>query len=639
MFIFSNSFTQPTISDFTPKSGPIGTLVTIVGSNFDPVATNNIVYFGPVRGIISSASPTTLIVAVPIGTMYVPITVTTNFFTAYSSKPFVVTFTGGGSFAAKQDFTTGLVPRMLAVGDLDGDGKVDLAVANKYENNISILINTSTAGVISYAPKIDFPASSSSFISIGDIDGDGKLDLIITNTNVTPNAISVFRNISSPGSIAFTEYDISTQLFPGKVTVGDIDGDGKPDLLLAYPTIGLKMGYFKNISTPGSISFDSELDLVTKGVANAISMGDIDGDGKPDLVLTDITSNIFSVFRNTSSSGLISFDARLDFTTGNSPFTAAIGDLDGDGKADVALTWGYPAFVSIFRNTSIPGSISFSSSQDYPMIDLANDIQISDLDGDGKPEVVPIIENSSPSYISVLNNISTPGNISFAPVVNYLTGLNPFSGAVVDVDGDGMPDLLSANATSGTISILKNQSSVPLPLSLLSFRGILKENEVELIWQTTAELNTSSFEIERSTNENSFSIIGSLKASNNPNGMIYEYPDTNSPEGLIFYRLKMIDINGNFNYSPIISIKHNIDQNIYSVFPNPTNSFIEMKHPVSSDQAYLKIIDITGRIVYSNKDVKGSSQTSIIVANLSHGTYEILWIDKNKTIIKSFIVN
>ena len=639
MFIFSNAFTQPTISDFTPKSGPIGTLVTIEGTNFDPLATNNIVYFGPVRGIISSSSPTTLVVAVPIGTMYTSITVTTNYLTAYSSKPFVVTFTGGGSFAAKQDFATGLVPRMFVVGDLDGDGKVDLAVANKSENNISILINTSTSGVISYAPKIDYPASSSSFISIGDIDGDGKLDIVITNTNVTPNMISIFRNISTPGTIAFTEYDIPTLLFPGKVTIGDIDGDGKPDLLLAYPTIGLKIGYFRNTSTPGLISFDSELDIVTKGVANAISIGDIDGDGKPDLVVTDITSNIFSVFRNTSTIGSISFDPRLDFTTGNSPLTAAIGDLDGDGKADVALTWGYPAFVSIFRNTSIPGSISFSGSQDYPMIDLANDIQISDLDGDGKPEVVPIVENSTPSYISELNNTSTPGNISFAPVVNYLTGLNPFSGAVVDIDGDGMPDLLSANATSGTISILKNQSSVPLPLSLLSFKGFVKENEVELIWQTTDELNTSSFEIERSIDNNTFSVIGSVKASNNPNGMTYEYPDANTPGGILYYRLKMTDINGSFSYSPVISLKLNEDQDVYYIFPNPTNSYIEMKHPVSSDQAYLKIIDITGRIVCSIKDVKGSSQTSIIVANLSHGTYEILWIDNNKTIIKSFIVN
>src|SRR5689334_18951499 len=85
-------FAQPVITSFTPASGPIGTVVTITGQNFDPNPANNIVYFGPVKAIVSSATATSLSVTVPQSAMYVPIAVTVNGLTAYSNKSFVVTF-------------------------------------------------------------------------------------------------------------------------------------------------------------------------------------------------------------------------------------------------------------------------------------------------------------------------------------------------------------------------------------------------------------------------------------------------------------------------------------------------------------------------------------------------------------------
>lgn len=103
----------PTITSFTPASGPIGTAVTITGTNFSLVAADNIVYFGAVKAVVSTASATSLTVTVPTGTTYQPITVTTNTLTAYTNKPFIVTFPSSGtdllpnSFAAKIDYPTG----------------------------------------------------------------------------------------------------------------------------------------------------------------------------------------------------------------------------------------------------------------------------------------------------------------------------------------------------------------------------------------------------------------------------------------------------------------------------------------------------------------------------------------------------
>ncbi|MDO9548381.1 MAG: IPT/TIG domain-containing protein, partial [Candidatus Marinimicrobia bacterium] len=112
----------PTITSFSPTSGPIGTTVTITGANFNTTAENNVVYFGAVKATIISASSTSLTVTVPTGITYQPITVTdiTTGLTAYSAKPFIITFAGGGSitstsFAAKVDNGTGNTPEAVAI--------------------------------------------------------------------------------------------------------------------------------------------------------------------------------------------------------------------------------------------------------------------------------------------------------------------------------------------------------------------------------------------------------------------------------------------------------------------------------------------------------------------------------------------
>jgi len=77
-FLTGHLFAQPTITSFSPASGPVGTVVTISGSNFNPTASQDIVYFGAVRAVVSAATGTSLTATVPIGATYQPITVTTN---------------------------------------------------------------------------------------------------------------------------------------------------------------------------------------------------------------------------------------------------------------------------------------------------------------------------------------------------------------------------------------------------------------------------------------------------------------------------------------------------------------------------------------------------------------------------------
>src|SRR5207249_4271662 len=105
------------------------------------------------------------------------------------------------SFAAKQDFATGTTPRSITEGDLNGDGELDLAVANANSNTVSVLLNTSGLGAATsiFATKQDFVTGTTPLsVTVGDLNVDGKLDLAIANNN--SSTVSVLLNTSAPGA-------------------------------------------------------------------------------------------------------------------------------------------------------------------------------------------------------------------------------------------------------------------------------------------------------------------------------------------------------------------------------------------------------------------------------------------------------
>jgi hypothetical protein len=109
------------------------------------------------------------------------------------------------SFATKVDFTTGAAPHSVSLQDLDEDGKPEMVIANHNSNTLSVLKNNSAPGIInasSFAAKIDFGTGTNpQSVGIADLDGDGKPDLVVTNGNAGTNTLSVLRNTTSTGTI------------------------------------------------------------------------------------------------------------------------------------------------------------------------------------------------------------------------------------------------------------------------------------------------------------------------------------------------------------------------------------------------------------------------------------------------------
>ncbi|HWB92156.1 MAG TPA: VCBS repeat-containing protein, partial [Puia sp.] len=427
-------FAQPSISTVSPLSGPVGTTVTITGTNFSATPSANIVRFGSVTAPVVSAGATSLTVTVPNGASYQPITVTTGGLTAYYYNPFSTTFLDPGqftasSFAAAANTPTDLSPMSVVCMDFDGDGKSDLAVANGMYS-VSVFRNASTVGAPVFVQQYDSTQPGGFFpnyVAAGDLDGDGKPDLVMANS--WSNYLGVFQNTSTAGHISMNELP---QLPEGSganwVTVGDCNGDGKPEIAcvnMGDNTVTL----YTNTSTIGNISFGVQDTLLLASLPNpdlpwSATIADVDGDGMPDIVVADWNNSLVSVFRNTGTrGGPLSFGANQTFVVGTNPEGIAVGDLDGDGLPEIITANNTDNTVTILHNTSTSGNISLVRGTDQPTGNSPTAVSVTDLDGDGRPDIAASLYGDN--GVSVLRNTTTSGTISMATHVDYATGDAP----------------------------------------------------------------------------------------------------------------------------------------------------------------------------------------------------------------------
>jgi hypothetical protein len=252
-----------------------------------------------------------------------------------------------GSFSTKVDFAVGTTPYALAISDLDNDGKLDIAVANYNGSNVSILRNTATSGTISSSSLASQFAlstgSNPSDVAIFDVDGDGRSEIVTANYGGTN--ISIIKNLSSPGALSSSSFasavNLTSTTQPQSIAVGDFDNDGKIDFAVAAQSSNT-VSLFRNTSSYGTIStssFATKQDITgMPSSPNGIAAGDIDGDGKVDLVVSANAGNTVSLLRNTFTSGTtFSFATKVDISAGSSGNVqgVSLGDLDGDGKLDL----------------------------------------------------------------------------------------------------------------------------------------------------------------------------------------------------------------------------------------------------------------------------------------------------------------
>ena len=349
---------------------------------------------------------------------------------------------GDGTFQTKVDYPTNPNPVSVAIGDLDGDGKADLAVGNltlgsPAVGTVTIMLGNGdgTFQPNSYAAT----GNGNRSVAIGDLNGDGKSDIVTANW--LDGTTSVLLNAGSGLFLPKVDYD--TGAGPYSVAVGDVSGDGKPDIVTANQGDGSLSVLLGN----GNGTFQAKLDQVTGGSPVAVAIWDLNGDGKGDLVTANGAATIALLLSN----GNGAFQQKVDVGTGVGPNSVTIGDVNGDGNMDIVTANSSGAEKAVWVVLG-RGDGTFVERVDYATAGSPVSVAVKDLNGDLKPDLVAA--NNSGSDVSVrLGN----GDGTFQARHEFATGLNPTSVAIEDVDGDSRPDIVTTNFGGASVSFLKGK--------------------------------------------------------------------------------------------------------------------------------------------------------------------------------------
>jgi hypothetical protein len=281
------------------------------------------------------------------------------------------------------------------------------------------------------------------YVQAADMDGDGLTDVIAGIEN--PGRIIIERNISTSDSIQFSDsLSFSLGANPYIIEIAELNGDGKPDIVVVSNRSNI-VQIFLNYSSPGNLSFVQQTSISITGNAYDIAIADFDGDGKQDIVTgPGPDRQVLEFFRNISTESSISFSKVL-FSPPVVPFIYyfTCGDYDNDGKPDLIVGSGSLNNAYILRNTSNgPDNFSFTSST--MILSFADDFEAgtTDLNRDGKQDIVISSRYSSPK---VFLNSSTGTTIQFQ-AMNY-TGNTSSEGFVsfTDLNADGNPEIMAGS--------------------------------------------------------------------------------------------------------------------------------------------------------------------------------------------------
>lgn len=346
----------------------------------------------------------------------------------------------------------------LKVIDFDNDGMLDMVTSGWTGGPgvFATFRNTSTPGTLSFEAVEYWSGRSdeSPVYNAVDIDGDGLPELISgEGSGGAGQNVWITQNMSTPGNIEFgysiLYFSATLDDAPSSATIRDLNNDGKPEFILVRSFGGI-FTVFTNTSTPGSISFGTNFSI-TEGIGGAINVADFNGDGKNDLAWKNGFSNDDVHIRlNTDTDGLLTdtdFATEIILDSEVSTYGAlSIADINGDNKPDILATDN--ADVGIFENVFSGGAFSSSAfvpgyrfqgsgGSTYPATAMA-----ADLNGDNKPDIVVGITNTSPDRLSIYENKNVHAPVISVNTVSPLTGS---VGSTVTITGNNFSPVPAEN--------------------------------------------------------------------------------------------------------------------------------------------------------------------------------------------------
>jgi hypothetical protein len=340
-----------------------------------------------------------------------------------------------------------------AVGDFNGDGIADLAVANETSASVSVLLGK---GDGSFRPPVNYPVGVKPMsVAVADFNGDGNLDFAVTDYINGFGTVSIFLGNGDGTFRAAGNYNAGQ--IPSSVAVGDFDGDGTPDLAVANDygfdgsTVSVLLGNGDGTFRP-AVAYDAGSFPVS------VAVGDFNGDGIPDLV---VANSYDSSGGDQGVSVLLgngdgTFQRPCSFPAGSHPGDVAVGDFTGSGVLDLAvLNEGPDSSLSVLLGD---GYGDFGPAVNYAVGSDPFSVAVGDFNRDGVADVAvanSAFSGGTPSVSVFL----AKGDGTFGPATSYDAGGYPKRVAVGDFNRDGFPDVVTTNYGAGTVSVLLNDGS------------------------------------------------------------------------------------------------------------------------------------------------------------------------------------
>jgi sugar lactone lactonase YvrE len=351
-------------------------------------------------------------------------------------------------FVSGGPITVGSSPNQVVSADVNGDGKLDLVVANQSGAMVTVLIGN---GDGTYTASPSFGNNNGGVgIAVGDFNGDGKLDI------ATANGSSVGIFLGNGDGTFGTEQDFANTGSSKGVSAADVNGDGKLDLIVTDNGSGITI----MIGNGDGTFTQPNPALGTGGGPNfQLAVADFNGDGKLDIAFGNKYDNTLSLLLGNGDG---TFQPQIVIPAGSAPKGCFAGDFNGDGHQDIILTNGNGSSISVLLGN---GDGTFQAEQTFAVGPNPWGAAVGDLNGDGKLDVA--VANQDDGTVSVLFG---NGDGTFQPQ-QVIASSGAESVAIGDANGDGSPDIAVPNSGSNTAAVFLNQATVALSLTGVTLPG------------------------------------------------------------------------------------------------------------------------------------------------------------------------
>jgi hypothetical protein len=293
---------------------------------------------------------------------------------------------GNGTFGSPANHSLGAdAASAFATGDLNGDGKIDIASVSP--SGVSVILNQGNGA---FGPPVTYVVGTgSNALAIGDLNQDGRADIVVTDRGLASGADVAVLTTTGSGTFTSTNYPLGQT--PEAIAIGDLDNDCAPDLIVGGDSgVTVLLNHFGVFQTLGSFANGT--------TSGSVAVADLNSDGKLDLVegsgygaSTGAAYVLFNLFDQAGAPLTAPIRYAVTTSSGSTFPTLVMGDMNRDGRADIVVTNGFSVMLN-------QGDGSFGASTSFAMPDFPTSAAVGDFNGDGLADVAVVSRNINTGF-------------------------------------------------------------------------------------------------------------------------------------------------------------------------------------------------------------------------------------------------